>query len=112
MHDERDPSSRQLPARLRAVGPGWHRLLADLHEQLHAQHPGYQVDDLKEKFGALRIKVIGVPDTARPQVQALVADAEVQSAVTCEFCGAPARRRRRNDTCATAATPHGHGTRS
>ncbi|MFJ8955199.1 hypothetical protein ACIRO1_34410 [Streptomyces sp. NPDC102381] len=97
MHDEHDPSSRQLPARLRTVGPGWHRLLVDLHEQLHAQHPRYQVGDLKEKFGALRIKITGVPGAARPQVQALVADTEAQSAVICEFCGAPARRRRRGD---------------
>ncbi|MFE6892024.1 hypothetical protein [Streptomyces sp. NPDC057694] len=80
-----------------AVGPGWHRLLGDLHEQLQAQDPGYQVGDLKEKLGAVRIQIIGGSDTARPQVQSLVADFEARSAVVCEICGAPVCRRRHND---------------
>lgn len=97
MHDTQDPSARQLPARLRAVGPGWHRLLEDLHEQLHAQSPGYQVGDLKEKLGALRIQITEAPDAARSQIQALVIETETRSAAICEFCGASARRRCRND---------------
>ncbi|MFJ8932076.1 MULTISPECIES: hypothetical protein [unclassified Streptomyces] len=97
MREDHDPSFRQLPGRLRAVGPGWHRLLEDLHEQLHAMHPRYEVGDLKEKLGGVRIKITGVSDAARSQVQALVIAAEVRSASVCEFCGAPARCRRRND---------------
>jgi hypothetical protein len=51
------PPARQLPDQLRAVGPGWHPLLLRLHEHLLALDPGYQLDDLKEKLGAVRIRI-------------------------------------------------------
>ncbi|MGW9031152.1 hypothetical protein ACWGQ5_45335 [Streptomyces sp. NPDC055722] len=44
------------------VGPGWHPLLLRLHEQLLALDPGYQVDDLREKLGAARIRITGFED--------------------------------------------------
>ncbi|MEU0602194.1 hypothetical protein ABZ484_28740 [Streptomyces sp. NPDC006393] len=91
---------RQLPDRLRAVGPGWHPLLMRLHEELLAREPGYRVDDLKEKLGGVRVQVTGVSGGLSTEVRALVAAAEAQSAVTCEFCGAPGRRRPRGDGAA------------
>ncbi|MEV5477388.1 hypothetical protein AB0L66_34330 [Streptomyces sp. NPDC052207] len=90
--------ARQLPDQLSAVGPGWHALLLRLHEQLLDLAPGYQLDDLKEKLGAARIRITGATALAHTEMQILVAAAEERSATVCEFCGAPARRRRRGDT--------------
>jgi ribosomal protein L37AE/L43A len=44
---------------------------------------------MKEKFGTLRVYVIGGDD----RVQTLIEFAEQMSAVTCEDCGAPGERR-------------------
>ncbi|MGW5202898.1 hypothetical protein [Streptomyces spiralis] len=56
-----------------------------LHEELLAREPGYRVDDLKEKLGGVRVQVTGVSGGLSTEVRALVAAAEAQSAVTCEF---------------------------
>ncbi|MEU5380538.1 hypothetical protein ABZ359_34335 [Streptomyces sp. NPDC005968] len=90
--------ARQLPDQLNAVGPGWHPLLLQLHEQLLGLDPGYQLDDLKEKLGIARIRIAGTTALAHTAMQTFVAAAEKHSATVCEFCGAPARRRRRGDT--------------
>ncbi|MFF3467463.1 hypothetical protein [Streptomyces sp. NPDC002619] len=92
------PPARQLPDQLRAVGPGWHSLLLRLHEQLLLLDPGYQLDDLKEKLGGVRIRIVGTSAPACADARALVAAAEEQSATICEFCGASGRRRTRSDT--------------
>ncbi|MGW2937498.1 hypothetical protein ACWDA7_38070 [Streptomyces sp. NPDC001156] len=91
------PPARQLPDQLSAVGPGWHPLLLRLHEQLLALDPGYQVDDLREKLGAARIRITGTTVPARAETRALVTAAEEQSATVCEFCGASGHRRTRSD---------------
>ncbi|WP_329565422.1 hypothetical protein [Streptomyces sp. NBC_01361] len=97
MQDERRRPFDQLPQQLRAVGPGWHPLLLRLHEGLRVHAADYRVDDLKEKFGTVRIQVSGVPDSAGGEIRVLLAAAEERSAVTCEFCGAAGRQRRRDD---------------
>jgi hypothetical protein len=84
----------QLPDRLHAVGPGWHPLLLQLHEQLVAREPDYRIADLKEKLGGVRIHLAAA---LQPEVRALLAAAEAQSTATCEFCGAQGRRLRRQD---------------
>ncbi|MGV7636565.1 hypothetical protein PJI23_29570, partial [Mycobacterium kansasii] len=33
------------------VGPGWYRLIVDLDRELAAIDPGYQLIQIKEKFG-------------------------------------------------------------
>ncbi|MET8631761.1 hypothetical protein [Streptomyces sp. NPDC004680] len=73
-------------------------MLLRLHEQLLGLDPGYQLDDLKEKLGIARIRITGTTALAYIEMQTLVTVAEEQSATVCEFCGAPARRRRRGDT--------------
>lgn len=85
---------RQLTDLLHAVGPGWHSLLLQLHEQLVARAPDYRVADLKEKLGGVRIHLA---TAMHPEMRALLAAAEAQSTATCEFCGAPGRGRRRRD---------------
>ncbi|MFD9216247.1 hypothetical protein ACFVY9_24735 [Streptomyces sp. NPDC059544] len=107
----------QLPARQRAVGPGWHPLLTRLHEQLTALDPAYRVNDVQEKFGTLRIQLPNGPAAHRHDAQELLTAAQEESAATCEFCGAPGHPRRRGesptgwiktvcDSCHTAWSRH------
>ncbi|MGW3289437.1 hypothetical protein ACWDR3_32840 [Streptomyces sp. NPDC001002] len=96
-HDRRELPGRQLPDRLRAVGPGWHPLLLQLHGQLLTHVSDYWVEDVKEKLGTARIHLAPAEAARHPQVRDLVASTEQQSAVTCEFCGSPGSRRTRGD---------------
>ncbi|MFF9178982.1 hypothetical protein [Streptomyces sp. NPDC014793] len=87
----------QIPARLRAVGPGWHPLLNRLHAQLSMAVPGYRLTDVKEKLGGLRVHVATGEQVVPEEVRALVAAAAAEAAATCEFCGAVGRPRSRSD---------------
>ncbi|WP_406349800.1 hypothetical protein [Streptomyces sp. NBC_00658] len=90
-------SSRQIPDRAHAVGPGWLPLLGRLHERVITAWPGYQLVDLKEKFGGLRIRLEFPEGSESSTLRALVEAAEEEAAVTCEFCGALGRARTRGD---------------
>lgn len=46
-----------------ACGPGWHQLLVELDTTLARIEPGYEVHQIKEKFGGLRYYT-GLPDLA------------------------------------------------
>jgi hypothetical protein len=107
--------SEQIPDHLDFVGSGWHALLIRLHEQLLAVSPTYSVQQVKEKYGVLRIQLYtgmlrhlsmgntGWPDpdqTARYKAEddaamALVRAAEQESARICEACGNPGEPRER-----------------
>ncbi|MEV4228258.1 hypothetical protein AB0J81_14390 [Streptomyces bobili] len=87
----------QIPARLCALGPGWHPLLERLHAQLTVDVPGYRVTDVTEKLGGLRIHVATDEEAVPEKVRALVAASVAEAAATCEFCGAVGRPRSRND---------------
>lgn len=87
----------KIPARLRAVGPGWHPLLERLHAHLNADVPGYRVTDVTEKLGGLRIHVTTSEQAVPEEVRALVSASVAEAATTCEFCGAVGRPRARND---------------
>jgi len=72
------------------VDDGWHDLLracCDQIEQYLAEHPDlpFAVAQIKEKFGTLRFYF----DDGDDHIQELVRQAEKQSGVTCEICGAP-----------------------
>ncbi len=75
-------------------GPGWYpiieRLSADLAEIV--RHDGlkrFRVVQVKEKFGGLRVYVKGSNERALNRI----AEAERESELTCEGCGAPSRIR-------------------
>jgi hypothetical protein len=87
----------QIPARLRAVGPGWHLLLERLHTQLKEAVPGYRVTDVSEKVGGLRIHVTTGEQTVPEGMRVLVAASVAEAATTCEFRGAVGRARSRKD---------------
>lgn len=77
--------TEQLPDHLECVGPGWHPILQRLHDQILAIDSTYEVVQVKEKFGGLRVYLLSEP---LPVID-LVAKAEVESQRTCEMCGRP-----------------------
>lgn len=79
----------QIPDWSEQVGAGWRPLLDELHENLLEIYPEYEVGDLKEKFGGLRVYI----DVAQSEAHALVAHYEARSRVTCEACGQPGELR-------------------
>jgi hypothetical protein len=89
--------SQLVPDWLSAVGPGWTLPLRRLHEDLTALVPDYQVTQVKEKHGSLRVHLHPLPPDASDAVSALLVAAEHVSLRICEFCGRPGRPRRRGD---------------
>ncbi|MFI6742466.1 hypothetical protein ACIBI9_57005 [Nonomuraea sp. NPDC050451] len=107
--------SDQIPAHLDGIGPGWHPLLLRLHEELLAVSPSYSVQQVKEKYGTLRIYLLtgllrhlhqGGDMWPEPHEQErykqeddaatlLVRAAEEESARICEYCGNPGQGRDR-----------------
>lgn len=81
------------------VGSGWWPLLADTHRQLSEVWPEYEIAQVKEKWGGLRIylryplsepgEASELPVACEPILEA----AEAKSMLTCEFCGQPGVRR-------------------
>ncbi|WP_200259814.1 hypothetical protein [Streptomyces sp. HSG2] len=97
-------SHRQVPAWAHTVGPGWTALLDQLHHDLLALAPDYQLDSLTIRFGALHIYIADRFDEAgeydggfMDDATALTDSAETASKHTCELCGAPGRPHFRGD---------------
>lgn len=67
-------------------GAGWYPILARLEERLRTIDPDYRVHQIKEKFGTLRFYWTRQNYDAGREA---VADAETESARTCEVCGNP-----------------------
>jgi len=67
------------------VGPGWKRLLEQLHADISVLKSDYQVSQVKEKFGALRVYL----DRSTRAMDDLIREAEKKSAHLCEVCGQP-----------------------
>ena len=74
-------------------GAGWYPILARLNERLEEFDPGYQILQIKEKFGTLRFYL---GNGYHQLGKAAVAEAEAESARTCELCGGPGYLRTRN----------------
>ena len=74
----------QIPDVLRHVGSGWSQILLDLHQQLVQEAPDYGVNQVKEKFGELRVCL----DCWGESIDKFVRTAEQRSRETCEICGA------------------------
>lgn len=95
-----EPALRSLLARIPdgwgrwiGCGPGWYPILARLEERLHQIDPDYEVHQIKEKFGTLRFYWASRNLNAGEMA---VAEAESESARTCERCGSPGLLRKRN----------------
>lgn len=77
-------------------GPGWDRILLDLDFLIAGIDPDYRVLQAKEKFGDLRYYVQTSEHLSRAEVTKIhyhIEVAEVQSAHTCEWCGAAGKAR-------------------
>lgn len=83
--------SNQIPEHIENVGPGWHNILLVLHDALRYRNPNYEVTQLKEKFGGLRVYLLGTS----PEMDELVLFAEALCDKTCEICGLPGTASRR-----------------
>lgn len=70
------------------VGPGWGKLLDQLHAELAAVDPNYQIVQVKEKFGDLRVYIeASYPDP----LWDIIAAYERLSSGVCENCGQPGK---------------------
>jgi hypothetical protein len=65
-------------------GSGWDDLIENTLEQLEAVNQDVVIDQIKEKFGTLRIYFSG----GGKEAEDIVGVAERQSALICESCGA------------------------
>lgn len=86
--------SGQIPDHLGNVGPGWHNILTVLHDALRFREPKYQVAQLKEKFGGLRLYLEN--PLIHPNSDELILFAEALCDRTCETCGLPGTASRRS----------------
>ena len=70
-----------------AVGDGWHdiveQLLKDIKVIVDRDGLNFKLDQVKEKFGILRIYVSG----ANEEIHKLINQAEAESSKVCESCG-------------------------
>ncbi len=78
------------------VGPGWGTILEQLHEELMVIYPAYQVAQVKEKFGTLRVYLNTYPREIWQELSDVITKYEKMTAVTCEGCGEPGRLCRPN----------------
>lgn len=73
-----------------SCGPGWYPILDELQARLSELVPGYEVQQVKEKFGTLRFYWSwpeGTPEETYKAADAFVTAAEHLSARMCEQCG-------------------------
>lgn len=86
-------------------GRGWWPLLLELDAELRQTDPGYTVVQVKEKFGGLRYYTSALS----PAGMALVREAELRAARTCEVCGEPGTTVVRRHWYKTLCPPHAEG---
>lgn len=65
------------------VGNGWHGLVDEAFD--HAEHESFDIVEVKEKFGMLRVYTSLITD----EVYKKIADLEIKSMTICECCGGP-----------------------
>jgi hypothetical protein len=68
-------------------GKGWFNILDQLFAKLEQLPQVPIITQVKEKFGTLRVYVCNTSDAAERCIE----EAERQSEVTCEVCGAPGK---------------------
>lgn len=70
-----------------AVNDGWLPIIDRLSDSLSKDFPYVQYEQIKEKFGALRIYTHGLKEEDAEDVRFLIAKATAESLQTCEICG-------------------------
>jgi hypothetical protein len=85
---------------------GWKDLLDRAFTKMKAAGWNSAIHQVKEKFGTLRLYC---EQDGRPEIEAIIREAEEESARTCEMCGKPGRARKLSwvrtlcDVCANGA---------
>ena len=85
-----------------SVGDGWHNLVDEAFDL--AEKENFSIDDVKEKYGMLRIYT----DRVKEAVYKKIADLEIRSMTICECCGAHAGPRSMNGWSKTICDPCKH----
>lgn len=78
------------------VGEGWWPIVKALHTTIDSLAPGYEVLQIKEKFGGLRFYYRlpnGTSELATSTIHVMTDAAEALSFRTCENCGKPGTHR-------------------
>lgn len=99
-----------LPAGWRELAD---QLFADIEAASGTATDAVRVDQIKEKFGALRLYVdVGddAPPGLRSRLRALIDAAEATSQTICDVCGAPGLLIKGDGRVRTACVNHGTGT--
>jgi hypothetical protein len=81
--------------------PGWDDLLLEVNRELAVLDPGYEINQVKEKFGGLRYYFTCSEElyntdegsTVREEMHRIAGEAEEKSATICEYCGRPGKSR-------------------
>lgn len=73
------------------TGDGWFKILKELCEELSKLNGNVKFDQIKEKFGLLRI-YYSCDSGLEEQVNKLISKAEYKSSLICENCGEPGTR--------------------
>lgn len=68
---------------------GWYPIITELDRRLAAVDPGYELHQVKEKFGCLRYYFCASDESYYDDMRILVLEAEQRCASTCETCGKP-----------------------
>ena len=77
-----------------SVGDGWADLVIQLDKDIAAIDPDYEIHQVKEKFGLLRVYESHHHDLCNSEdwnceIHRLIAEAEEKSSRMCETCGQP-----------------------
>lgn len=91
---------------------GWYPIITDLDRRLAAIDPGYELHQVKEKFGGLRYYFCASDQSCHDDMRGLVTEAQERCVTTCETCGKPgslhtSRRAWVKTLCATCAAKDG-----
>ena len=103
-----EEGANQMPSVLFGIecGDGWFHILEDALKQLSdiafKEGNDFRIDQIKEKYGYLRIYLNYETD----EMSEIIQEAEAKSQETCEQCGNPGILRSRNHWCYTSCEEH------
>lgn len=76
-----------LDEALASVGFGWHKILTEFYRRMDSLGVPYEVGQVKEKFGGLRIYMDVYPEPYTKLTDAWIEAAEFESFECCQNCG-------------------------
>lgn len=89
---------------------GWEAIVDTLRRDLAELDPELRVEQVKQKFGGLRVYVAAGDPSVAAAVRDRIAEAESASSRTCEVCGRPGRLRTDRPWAATLCDEHAEST--